>query len=934
MVFRWKYVHCGWRSDIHVHAWKFLRCTCTCRCLWSLARREWLHDVRVFSFIGSNLVSLETPRMRGLTVAAVGERCKTIILLHCGQMTAYKWIRVPALATDCSDYRCVPVPCHWPDEQDELVTVQPHLVSFCLSVLWWRPCWVSCSVLGWRSLARLLTRASDGRQRDEDLTRCCHVHDVTGSSRYSRHVFDLEQFGEALDDRQVADLLDTARIQTFDGVPAPRTPTWSYSWDGNQLSQMKRLIQPGTFLVRIVGERASAPAELVAYWWWAHPSSERDSLPAFYPLVCVVLWMSSSPTRLGFTIRFPFWAAFALTGQMKGCSLSQVSPRWNVSDSIFISWVACAHWSYAKLGRSIHHFGGGQGGSGARSCCWFCTVRWRFWGCQGDVGHWRRPWPETQTVARSCCWELCIPVWRPLHLQCWWVRWCWLTFTSSGRVDLLMWLDKFCVPKRIHEGDRVRSKLEGWCRVLYVAGTHDQLNLGGCACLEEASRRAPSCVDANTDEDHVSFERRCVSRGRCGSKSRSARLAENQGRPWEWSQTRSRTFTFGTGTARPPPHNRPWTPDCTGGKKNKDLEGQCGGGREPPPAGLWCLAPSVRWGTLVVSPENRRSSPASRVPSVRWSPASSQPLMFGVWTCWRVCKEARPLLSLGCSVEECNSVQRRTLAAAQLVRQPLRCCSLDAVLEPTFVVKRAPSHPRELSQRACVLLGESPWKAHLHLFRLQRHSTSLDAPPQHMSRSQGEFMKLDSELGPTGLYVDPVLERSQRHHVTFVGILLKAKNHWMSPCRRPRWQEFCSFSWLTWVWEWSLMPGGGRSHFGPSHLGSNRCGGIHGGLSQDGISSGSSRCVRSVVLCFGSQFLGFASVDGASEGVGLFGSGGLIAEAAYASGASPRSHQSRRTSWQLCRVRCLMNECNKRPPSNSSMSQSLRCSQNVSMWSV
>ena len=51
--------------------------------------------------------------MRGFTVSAVGGMIKTLILLHCSQWTAYKDIRVPALANDFIT-----------EDQDELVTVQ------------------------------------------------------------------------------------------------------------------------------------------------------------------------------------------------------------------------------------------------------------------------------------------------------------------------------------------------------------------------------------------------------------------------------------------------------------------------------------------------------------------------------------------------------------------------------------------------------------------------------------------------------------------------------------------------------------------------------------------------------------------------------------------------------------------------------------------
>ena len=42
-----------------------------------------------------------------------------------------------------------------------------------------------------------------------------------------------------------------------------------------------------------------------------------------------------------------------------------------------------------------------------------------------------------------------------------------------------MWFDTFCVAKRNHESGGVHSGLEAWCRVLYLAGANDQLNLEG-----------------------------------------------------------------------------------------------------------------------------------------------------------------------------------------------------------------------------------------------------------------------------------------------------------------------------------------------------------------------------------------------------------------------------------------------------------------------
>ena len=91
-------------------------------------------------------------------------------------------------------------------------------------------------------------------QLDEDLTQCSQVHEVARSGRCPRHAFGVEQLEEALDDRQIAEVLSNAWqeasriLQTRDGVPAPRTPTWSYNGDGNRSSLVRCPTQSGNFL--------------------------------------------------------------------------------------------------------------------------------------------------------------------------------------------------------------------------------------------------------------------------------------------------------------------------------------------------------------------------------------------------------------------------------------------------------------------------------------------------------------------------------------------------------------------------------------------------------------------------------------------------------------------------------------------------------------
>ena len=70
--------------------------------------------------------------------------------------------------------------------------------------------------------------------------------------------------------------------------------------------------------------------------------------------------------------------------------------------------------------------------------------------------------------------------------------------------DPLMWFNKFCVAWRI------QNPTQNW-KLLYVAGTYDQLILGGCAS-EDAARRIQSYVDTNSDKDHVCSGRDAVVR--------------------------------------------------------------------------------------------------------------------------------------------------------------------------------------------------------------------------------------------------------------------------------------------------------------------------------------------------------------------------------------------------------------------------------------
>ena len=80
---------------------------------------------------------------------------------------------------------------------------------------------------------------------------------------------------------------------------------------------------------------------------------------------------------------------------------------------------------------------------------------------------------------------------------------CDLFFKVGG--DPTKWFGEFVREKRIHEGDSVYHDLYGWVRALDLAGTYDQLNVGGCAVTEHICRTIHSYVDAYSDPDHVDW---------------------------------------------------------------------------------------------------------------------------------------------------------------------------------------------------------------------------------------------------------------------------------------------------------------------------------------------------------------------------------------------------------------------------------------------
>ena len=57
----------------------------------------------------------------------------------------------------------------------------------------------------------------------------------------------------------------------------------------------------------------------------------------------------------------------------------------------------------------------------------------------------------------------------------------------------------FASPRRLCADDAAFVQLQGWCRVLLLAGQYDQLNIGRNACVEEVARQIESHVDAYSD---------------------------------------------------------------------------------------------------------------------------------------------------------------------------------------------------------------------------------------------------------------------------------------------------------------------------------------------------------------------------------------------------------------------------------------------------
>ena len=72
----------------------------------------------------------------GLHVTVVGVMCKNLILLSCGHGTANEGLGVFALIKKhCSKCRGVPVTCHVPEEEDEMVSVQHYCGPSFIAVL-------------------------------------------------------------------------------------------------------------------------------------------------------------------------------------------------------------------------------------------------------------------------------------------------------------------------------------------------------------------------------------------------------------------------------------------------------------------------------------------------------------------------------------------------------------------------------------------------------------------------------------------------------------------------------------------------------------------------------------------------------------------------------------------------------------------------------
>ena len=62
--------------------------------------------------------------------------------------------------------------------------------------------------------------------------------------------------------------------------------------------------------------------------------------------------------------------------------------------------------------------------------------------------------------------------------------------------DPKQWLDKWLREKKLESNDRVAHELRCLTDVLYLAGSVDQLNMGGLCCIESLCRRIAAIVEA------------------------------------------------------------------------------------------------------------------------------------------------------------------------------------------------------------------------------------------------------------------------------------------------------------------------------------------------------------------------------------------------------------------------------------------------------
>ena len=67
--------------------------------------------------------------------------------------------------------------------------------------------------------------------------------------------------------------------------------------------------------------------------------------------------------------------------------------------------------------------------------------------------------------------------------------------------DPRLWFKEFAKDKRLHKSDRVWHELENLSEVLFLATTHDQLNLPALAAFERLARRISSVMDAYSVDD-------------------------------------------------------------------------------------------------------------------------------------------------------------------------------------------------------------------------------------------------------------------------------------------------------------------------------------------------------------------------------------------------------------------------------------------------